>query len=192
MTKDDLLDFLPGTRTLGSRRRPQHARQSARRRTGKVTVRRTKPANYERPMAQSARAGFRSNSPLELRSISPMQRNEPNVGTQPHAATKLNRTLTFAGESATNDSLGVLVGWSLAAAWLLYAGIEVWAGSVLVTWILPVALVSEFGGPERSGLDLGSPICAQSASADPLDLCCGHNSLKGLPTRTRKACIWDR
>jgi len=31
----------------------------------------------------------------------------------------------------------------MAAAWLLFAGIEVWTGSVLVTWILPVALVTE-------------------------------------------------
>ncbi|HEY5023784.1 MAG TPA: hypothetical protein VII76_02300 [Acidimicrobiales bacterium] len=41
------------------------------------------------------------------------------------------------------DSLGVLVGWSAAAAWLLLVGIETWTGSVLVAWILPISLVAE-------------------------------------------------
>lgn len=31
----------------------------------------------------------------------------------------------------------------MAAIWLLYAGVEVWTGSVLVAWILPVALIAE-------------------------------------------------
>jgi uncharacterized membrane protein len=35
------------------------------------------------------------------------------------------------------------VGWSIAAAWLLFAGIEVWTGSVLVSWIFPIALIAE-------------------------------------------------
>jgi len=30
----------------------------------------------------------------------------------------------------------------LAAAWILFAGIDVWSGSVLVTWIFPIALVA--------------------------------------------------
>ncbi len=44
---------------------------------------------------------------------------------------------------AGTDNIGVLVGWSMAAAWLLFAGIETWTGSVLVAWILPVSLVAE-------------------------------------------------
>ena len=35
------------------------------------------------------------------------------------------------------------MGWSIAAAWLLFAGIEVWTGSVLVGWIFPIALMAE-------------------------------------------------
>ncbi len=34
----------------------------------------------------------------------------------------------------------------MAAAWLLFAGVEVWTGSVLVAWVLPIALIAELSG----------------------------------------------
>jgi uncharacterized membrane protein len=45
--------------------------------------------------------------------------------------------------SERSVTLGLLVGWSVAAVWLLIAGVEVWSGSVLVSWSLPVSLVVE-------------------------------------------------
>ena len=48
-------------------------------------------------------------------------------------------------ERPAGDDMGILVGWSLAAAWILFAGIEVWSGSVLVAWIFPIALAANLG-----------------------------------------------
>ena len=55
------------------------------------------------------------------------------------------RSIMAERRQRATDDVTVLVGWSLAAAWILFAGIEVWSGSVLVTWIFPVSLAANLG-----------------------------------------------
>jgi uncharacterized membrane protein len=63
----------------------------------------------------------------------------------PPETRRSRRSIIAARRRRPADDVALLVGWSLAAAWILFAGIEVWSGSVLVTWIFPIALVANLG-----------------------------------------------